>query len=83
MGLNVGWGHAVNTESCKLGQKKPLFAFGGAFPIQNVPVSSFQLVSSRGRKDVDKEETWQPLAKPHCVGTGAFSQGHDESLKLF
>lgn len=81
--MNVGWGHPVNVESCKQRQKKPLFAFGGAFPIQNVPVSSFQLVNSRGRKDGNKEEMRQLLAKPHCVGTGAFSQGQDESLKLF
>lgn len=51
VGLNVGWGHPVNMEYCKQGQKVPLFAFGGVFPIQNVPVSSFQLVNSRGRKD--------------------------------
>lgn len=43
----------------------------------------FQLVNSGGRKDGDEEEMWQLLAKPHCVGTGAFSQGHGESLKLF
>lgn len=81
-GLSVGQGHPVNMKGCQQGREEPLLTFGGGFPIQSVPVSSFQLVSSRGRKDGGEQETQQQLSKPRCVGTGGWCFPVTDTLGL-
>lgn len=51
------WGHPVNRKSFKQRQEELLLTFGGAFPVQGVPVCSFQLVNSGGGKDEGEQET--------------------------